>query len=95
MTSVRSTSRCLIEQQANNSLNMKTRHTKTKPVTNAEMKTKLAAAPIAVGKIGRTFARNIEFQEPRLSKNLALVERLREVGQRAGIGNGSLRRKRK
>src|SRR5436309_5865467 len=29
-------------------------------------------------------SRDIEFQEPRLSKNLALVERLREVGKRHG-----------
>lgn len=29
-------------------------------------------------------SRDIEFKEPRLSKNLALVERLREVGQRHG-----------
>src|SRR5438067_8381741 len=29
-------------------------------------------------------SRDVEFQEPRLSKNLALVERLREVGQRHG-----------
>jgi aryl-alcohol dehydrogenase-like predicted oxidoreductase len=27
-------------------------------------------------------SRDLEFQEPRLSKNLALVERLREVGER-------------
>jgi aryl-alcohol dehydrogenase-like predicted oxidoreductase len=29
-------------------------------------------------------SRDVEFQEPRLSKNLALVERLREVGERHG-----------
>ena len=35
-------------------------------------------------------SRDIEFQEPRLSKNLALVERLREVGQRHGRPPGQV-----
>ena len=34
--------------------------------------------------------RNPEFQEPRLSKNLALVERLREVGKRYGRSPGQV-----
>ena len=35
-------------------------------------------------------SRDIEFQEPRLSKNLALVERLREVGERHGRPPGQV-----
>lgn len=35
-------------------------------------------------------SRNPEFQEPRLSKNLELVERLREVGKRHGRGPGEV-----
>jgi aryl-alcohol dehydrogenase-like predicted oxidoreductase len=35
-------------------------------------------------------SRDIEFQEPRLSKNLALVERLREVGERHGRPQGQI-----
>src|SRR6266480_23043 len=35
-------------------------------------------------------SRDAEFQEPRLSKNLALVERLREVGQRHGRPPGQI-----
>jgi aryl-alcohol dehydrogenase-like predicted oxidoreductase len=35
-------------------------------------------------------SRDIEFKEPRLSKNLALVERLREVGQRHGRPPGQV-----
>jgi aryl-alcohol dehydrogenase-like predicted oxidoreductase len=35
-------------------------------------------------------SRDIEFHEPRLSKNLALVERLREVGQRHGRPPGQI-----
>jgi aryl-alcohol dehydrogenase-like predicted oxidoreductase len=35
-------------------------------------------------------SRDIEFQEPRLSKNLALVERLREVGHRQGRPPGQV-----
>jgi len=34
--------------------------------------------------------RNKEFQEPRLSKNLELVERLRQVGARHGRGPGEV-----
>ena len=34
--------------------------------------------------------RDVEFQEPRLSKNLALVERLREVGERHGCPPGQV-----
>ena len=35
-------------------------------------------------------SRDVEFHEPRLSKNLALVERLREVGQRHGSPPGQV-----
>src|SRR6266481_5854957 len=35
-------------------------------------------------------SRDLEFQEPKLSKNLALVERLREVGQRHGRPPGQV-----
>jgi aryl-alcohol dehydrogenase-like predicted oxidoreductase len=35
-------------------------------------------------------SRDVEFHEPRLSKNLALVERLREVGQRHGRPPGQV-----
>jgi aryl-alcohol dehydrogenase-like predicted oxidoreductase len=35
-------------------------------------------------------SRDVEFKEPRLSKNLALVERLREVGQRQGRPPGQV-----
>jgi aryl-alcohol dehydrogenase-like predicted oxidoreductase len=35
-------------------------------------------------------SRDIEFQEPRLSKNLALVERLREIGERHGRPPGQV-----
>jgi aryl-alcohol dehydrogenase-like predicted oxidoreductase len=35
-------------------------------------------------------SRDLEFQEPRLSKNLALVERLREVGRRQGRPPGQV-----
>src|SRR5438105_2546018 len=35
-------------------------------------------------------SRDVEFQEPRLSKNLALVERLREVGERHGRPPGQV-----
>src|SRR5438552_2541956 len=35
-------------------------------------------------------SRDIEFKEPRLSKNIALVERLREVGQRHGRPPGQV-----
>src|SRR5439155_6894132 len=35
-------------------------------------------------------SRDVEFQEPRLSKNLALVERLREVGERHGRPPGQI-----
>jgi aryl-alcohol dehydrogenase-like predicted oxidoreductase len=35
-------------------------------------------------------SRDIEFQEPRLSKNLALVERLREIGERHGRPPGQI-----
>jgi aryl-alcohol dehydrogenase-like predicted oxidoreductase len=35
-------------------------------------------------------SRDIEFQEPRLSKNLALVERLREIGERHGHPPGQI-----
>jgi aryl-alcohol dehydrogenase-like predicted oxidoreductase len=35
-------------------------------------------------------SRDVEFQEPRLSKNLALVERLREVGERHGLPPGQV-----
>jgi aryl-alcohol dehydrogenase-like predicted oxidoreductase len=35
-------------------------------------------------------SRDVEFQEPRLSKNLALVERLREVGHRQGRPPGQV-----
>jgi aryl-alcohol dehydrogenase-like predicted oxidoreductase len=35
-------------------------------------------------------SRDAEFQEPRLSKNLALVERLREVGERHGRPPGQI-----
>src|SRR5437016_7052047 len=35
-------------------------------------------------------SRDIEFQEPKLSKNLALVERLREVGKRHGSPPGQV-----
>jgi aryl-alcohol dehydrogenase-like predicted oxidoreductase len=35
-------------------------------------------------------SRGVEFQEPRLSKNLALVERLREVGERHGRPPGQV-----
>lgn len=35
-------------------------------------------------------SRNAEFREPRLSKNIALVERLREVGARHGRGPGEV-----
>ena len=35
-------------------------------------------------------SRDVEFQEPRLSKNLALVERLREVGKRHGRPPGQV-----
>jgi aryl-alcohol dehydrogenase-like predicted oxidoreductase len=35
-------------------------------------------------------SRDVEFQEPRLSKNLALVERLREIGQRHGRPPGQV-----
>ena len=35
-------------------------------------------------------SRNPEFQEPRLSKNLELVERLRDVGRRHGCGPGEV-----
>jgi aryl-alcohol dehydrogenase-like predicted oxidoreductase len=34
--------------------------------------------------------RNVEFQEPRLSRNLELVERLREIGQRRGRSPGEV-----
>jgi aryl-alcohol dehydrogenase-like predicted oxidoreductase len=33
-------------------------------------------------------SRDLEFTEPRLSKNLALVERLRKVGQKYGRSRG-------
>jgi aryl-alcohol dehydrogenase-like predicted oxidoreductase len=35
-------------------------------------------------------SRDVEFQEPRLSKNLALVERLREIGHRHGRPPGQI-----
>ena len=35
-------------------------------------------------------SRDLEFQEPKLSKNLALVERLREVGERHGRPSGQV-----
>jgi aryl-alcohol dehydrogenase-like predicted oxidoreductase len=35
-------------------------------------------------------SRDIEFQEPKLSKNLALVERLREIGERHGRPPGQI-----
>jgi len=35
-------------------------------------------------------SRDVEFQEPRLSKNLALVERLREIGERHGRPPGQI-----
>jgi aryl-alcohol dehydrogenase-like predicted oxidoreductase len=35
-------------------------------------------------------SRDIEFQEPRLSRNLALVERLREIGERHGRPPGQI-----
>jgi aryl-alcohol dehydrogenase-like predicted oxidoreductase len=35
-------------------------------------------------------SRDVEFQEPRLSKNLALVERLREVGEQHGRSPGQV-----
>src|SRR6266702_3474451 len=35
-------------------------------------------------------SRDVEFKEPKLSKNLALVERLREVGQRHGRPPGQV-----
>jgi aryl-alcohol dehydrogenase-like predicted oxidoreductase len=35
-------------------------------------------------------SRDVEFQDPRLSKNLALVERLREVGERHGRSPGQI-----
>jgi aryl-alcohol dehydrogenase-like predicted oxidoreductase len=35
-------------------------------------------------------SRDVEFQEPRLSKNLALVERLREVGEQHGRRPGQV-----
>jgi aryl-alcohol dehydrogenase-like predicted oxidoreductase len=35
-------------------------------------------------------SRDIEFKEPRLSENLALVERLRQVGQRHGRPPGQV-----
>jgi aryl-alcohol dehydrogenase-like predicted oxidoreductase len=35
-------------------------------------------------------SRDVEFKEPRLSKNLALVERLREVGKRQGRPPGQV-----
>src|SRR6266567_1413857 len=35
-------------------------------------------------------SRDVEFKEPKLSKNLALVERLREVGQRQGRPPGQV-----
>jgi aryl-alcohol dehydrogenase-like predicted oxidoreductase len=35
-------------------------------------------------------SRDIEFHEPRLSKNLALVERLREIGERHGRPPGQI-----
>ena len=35
-------------------------------------------------------SRDVEFQEPRLSKNLALVERLRQVGERHGRPPGQV-----
>jgi len=35
-------------------------------------------------------SRDAEFQEPRLSKNLALVERLRRVGERHGRPPGQI-----
>ena len=35
-------------------------------------------------------SRDVEFQEPRLSKNLALVERLREIGERHGRPPGQV-----
>jgi aryl-alcohol dehydrogenase-like predicted oxidoreductase len=35
-------------------------------------------------------SRDVEFQEPRLSKNLALVERLREIGRRQGRPPGQV-----
>ena len=35
-------------------------------------------------------SRDIEFQEPRLSRNLALVERLREIGERYGRPPGQI-----
>jgi aryl-alcohol dehydrogenase-like predicted oxidoreductase len=35
-------------------------------------------------------SRDVEFQEPRLSKNLALVKRLREIGERHGRPPGQI-----
>jgi aryl-alcohol dehydrogenase-like predicted oxidoreductase len=35
-------------------------------------------------------SRNAEFREPRLSKNIELVERLRKVGDRHGVNPGTV-----
>jgi aryl-alcohol dehydrogenase-like predicted oxidoreductase len=35
-------------------------------------------------------SRNLEFREPRLSKNIELVERLRRVGERHGVTPGAV-----
>ena len=46
-------------------------------LTGAMTRERVASLPVSDWR-----SRDIEFQEPRLSKNLALVERLREVGER-------------
>jgi aryl-alcohol dehydrogenase-like predicted oxidoreductase len=54
-------------------------------LTGAMTRTRLANLPASDWR-----SRDVEFHEPRFSKNLALVERLREVGQRHGRPRGQV-----
>jgi aryl-alcohol dehydrogenase-like predicted oxidoreductase len=54
-------------------------------LTGAMTRTRAANLPFSDWR-----SRDVEFHEPRLSKNLALVERLREIGQRYGRPPGQV-----
>jgi len=54
-------------------------------LTGAMTRTRAANLPFSDWR-----SRDVEFHEPRLSKNLALVERLREIGQRNGRPPGQV-----
>jgi aryl-alcohol dehydrogenase-like predicted oxidoreductase len=54
-------------------------------LTGAMTRTRAASLPASDWR-----SRDLEFQEPKLSKNLALVERLREIGQRHGRPPGQI-----